>query len=63
MQYILQGMVAKYFSSTFPLFKNATNYSLLAIMHAAPPLAKSPLISSYSSKKCLTKIIVGYLSK
>jgi len=63
LQYILQGVVAKYFSSTFPLFKNTTNLSLLAIMHVAPPLAKSPLISSYSSKKCLTKIIVGYLSK
>jgi len=32
-------------------------------MHAAPPLAKSPLISSYSSKKCLTKINVDYLLK
>jgi len=27
-------------------------------MHAAPPLAKSPLISSYRSKKCLVKTSV-----
>jgi len=32
-------------------------------MHAAPPLAKSPLISSYSSKKCLTKIYRRLLHK
>jgi len=43
-------MVAKYFSCTFLLFKNATNLQLLGIMHAAPPLAKSPLLSSYSRK-------------
>jgi len=36
--------------------KNATNLSLLDIINAAPPLAKSPLISSCSSKKCLTKL-------
>jgi len=36
-------MVAKYFSCTFPLFKNATNLYLLGIMHAAPPLVKSRL--------------------
>ena len=33
--------------------------SLLGIMHVASPLAKSPLISSYSSKKCLAKISVA----
>jgi len=32
-------------------------------MHAAQPLAKSPLVSSYSSKKCLAKISVGYFTK
>jgi len=32
-------------------------------VHAAPPLAKSLLISSYSSKKCLAKINVGYFKK
>jgi len=32
-------------------------------MHTAPPLAKSPLISSYSSKKCSAKISVGYFTK
>ena len=32
-------------------------------MHAAPPLAKSLLISSYSSKKFLANISVGYLKK
>jgi len=32
-------------------------------MHAAPPLAKSPLISSYSSKKCWAKISVRYFTK
>jgi len=32
-------------------------------MHAAPPLAKSPLISSYRSKKFLAKISVGYFTK
>jgi len=53
--YILQAIVAKYFSCTF-LFKNVTNLQLLGIMHAAPPLAKSQLISSCSSKKCLAKI-------
>jgi len=56
-------MVTKYFYCTFPLFKNATNLYLLGIMYAAPPLAKSPLISSYSSKKCLAKISVGYFTK
>ena len=30
-------------------------------MHAAPSLAKSPLISSYSSKKMFDQISVGYL--
>ena len=30
-------------------------------MHTAPSLAKSPLISSYSSKKCLAKISVASL--
>jgi len=39
-------MVAKYFSCTYLLFKNATNQlMLLGIMHAAPR-AKSLLISS-----------------
>jgi len=52
-------MVAKYFSCTFPLFKNAINLYLLGIMHAAPPLDKFPLISSYSSKNYLSKISVG----
>jgi len=61
--YILQVMVAKYFSCTFLLFKNITNLKLLGIMHAAPPLAKSPLISSYSSKNCLAKISVAYFTK
>jgi len=56
-------MVAKYFSCTFPLFENAINLYLLGMMHAAPLLAKSPLISSYSSKKCLYKISVGYFTK
>jgi len=32
-------------------------------MHTVPPLAKSPLISSYSSKKCLAKISVAYFTK
>jgi len=32
-------------------------------MHAAPPLGKSPLISSYSSNKCLAKIGVAYFTK
>ena len=32
-------------------------------MHAPPALAKSLLISSYSSKKCLAKISVGYFKK
>jgi len=32
-------------------------------VHAAPPLAKSLFISSFSSKKCLPKISVGYLKK
>jgi len=32
-------------------------------MHAAPPLAKSPLISSYSSKKSLAKISVAHFTK
>jgi len=31
-------------------------------MHAAPPLTKSPLISSNRSKKCLAKISVGYFT-
>jgi len=56
-------MVAKHFSWTFLLFKNATNFYLLGIVHAAPPLAKSLLISSYSNKKCLAKISVGYFKK
>ena len=56
-------IVPKYFSCTFLLFKNATNLQLLGIMHAAPPLAKSQLISSYSSKKCLAKISVAYFTK
>ena len=60
---ILQDMVAKYFSCTFPFFKYATNLYLLGIMHAAPPLARSPLASSYSSKKCLAKISIGYFTK
>jgi len=54
--YILQGMVIKYFSCTFLLFKNATNLSLLGIMRAVPPLAKSPLISSYGSKNVWPKL-------
>jgi len=29
-------------------------------MHAAPLLAKSPLISAYSSEKCLAKLNVVY---
>jgi len=61
--YILQSMVAKHFSCTFLLFKNATNICLLGIVHAAPHLAKSLLISSYSSKKCLAKTSVGYFTK
>ena len=57
--YKLQAMVAKYFSCTFLLFKNVTNLQLLGIMHAAPPLAKSQLISSScSSKKYLAKISI-----
>jgi len=31
-------------------------------MHAAPPQAKSPLISFYNSKKCLAKISVGFFT-
>jgi len=63
MYIILQSLLAKYFPCTFPLFKNATNLYLLGIMHAAPTLAKSLLISSYSSKKRLAKLSVGYLTK
>jgi len=32
-------------------------------MHAHPPLANSPIISSYSSKKCLPKISVAHFTK
>jgi len=32
-------------------------------MHAAPPQAKTPLISFYSSQKYLAKISVGFLTK
>jgi len=56
-------MVAKQFSCTFVLFKNATNFYLLGIMHAVPPLAKSLLIFSCSSKKCLATISAGYFKK
>jgi len=49
-------MVAKYFSCTFLLFKKDTNLQLPGIMHAAPPLAQSQLISSHSSKTCLAKL-------
>ena len=57
--YILQGMVAKYFLAHFCSLKML----ILDNMHAAPPLAKSALISSYSSKKCLAKISVAYFKK
>jgi len=56
-------MLAKYFSCTFLLFKNATNLWLLGIMHADPSLAKSPFTSSYSSKKYLAEISVAYFTK
>jgi len=36
---------------------------LLGIMHAAPPLPKSPLISSYSIKNISPKIIAAYFTK
>ena len=55
-------MVAKYFSCAFLLFKNATNLGT-GIMHAVPPLDKSPLISSYSSKKCLAKTSVAHFTE
>jgi len=56
-------MVAKYFSCAFLLFKNATDLLLLGIVHAAPPLAKSPLISSYSSKNFWPKLAYSLLHK
>jgi len=33
------------------------------MIHAASTLAKSPLLSSYSSEKCLAKISVSYFTK
>ena len=52
------------FLAQFRFLKKLQIFSmLLGIMHAAPPLPKSPLISSYKQQNIWPKISVAYFTK